>query len=294
MFKMEKILVPVDFSERSPAALRHALALARRFDSQITLAHVIVPAPPEYAGFEGGFYPDRARDRTEELQQHFRRQMDSLAQNAGADRPLEMAVVEGDPARQIEKLATEAGVDLIVMPTHGYGPFRRFVLGSVTAKVLHDLECPVFTGVHVSELPAGDPRPYHRVACAVDLRDHSEKVLRWASSFAEAYGAKLALIHAVPSLEVSGRAGQYMGSEWRQALIRNAQSDAEKLIAKIGRQPEIFIDSATVTEFVPSAAADFGADLLVIGRSAPGGLMGRLRTNAYALIRESPCPVVSV
>ena len=40
------------------------------------------------------------------------------------------------------------------MPTHGYGPFRRFILGSNTAKVLHDADCPVWTGVHVEEIPA--------------------------------------------------------------------------------------------------------------------------------------------
>ncbi len=39
------------------------------------------------------------------------------------------------------------------MPTHGYGPFRRFILGSVTAKVLHDADCPVWTGVHLEEAP---------------------------------------------------------------------------------------------------------------------------------------------
>jgi nucleotide-binding universal stress UspA family protein len=294
MFRIENILVPVDFSERSIAAARHAAALARRFDARITLLHVIVPPPPEYAGFEGGYDPPLVRPSREEVIEHFRRQMECVVLKAGVDRPVEKIVVEGDPARQIEKIAGETHTSLIVMPTHGYGTFRRFILGSVTAKVLRDLACPVLTGAHVPEPPAGDPQPYHRVACAVELTPHSEKVLAWASGFAAAYGARLAVLHAAPSLEVSGRSGQYLGSEWRGAMLQAARGEVEKLAARLGASPEIFAGSATVSEFVPAAVRQFGADLLVIGRSMQGGLLGRLRTNAYALIRESPCPVASV
>lgn len=294
MFRMENILVPVDFSERSLAAVKHAAALARRFNSHITLLHVVVPAPPEYSGFEGGYYVPVVRPSGEEVVKHFRQQMECVALKSGADRPVEKIVLEGDPARQIEMVAQEMRADLIVMPTHGYGPFRRFVLGSVTAKVLHDLECPVLTGAHVAELPAADPLPYHRVACAVDLSPHSEKVLAWAAGFASAYGAKLALLHAAPSLEVSGYAGQYLGSEWRGALLEAARGDLEKLAARVGATPEVFVESESVGEFVPAAAKEYGADLLVIGRSVKEGLLGRLRTNAYALLRESPCAVASI
>ncbi len=59
----------------------------------------------------------------------------------------------GDPAQVITAFAHTQGVDLIMMPTHGYGPFRRLLLGSVTAKVLHDAECPVWTAVHMAKAP---------------------------------------------------------------------------------------------------------------------------------------------
>jgi len=192
------------------------------------------------------------------------------------------------------KLAREAEVDLIVMPTHGYGPFRRFILGSVTAKVLHDTDIPVYTGAHVTDKPL-DPLPAFRtVAAAVDLSAHSEKVLRWAAGFAAAYQAKLALVHAAPSLAVSGQPGQYGGSEWRGVLIERSRNEARRLMEMARCQAEIFTDCAGVTEYVPAALAEAGAQLLIIGRSVHQGLIGRLRTNAYALIRESPIPVVSV
>jgi nucleotide-binding universal stress UspA family protein len=52
-------------------------------------------------------------------------------------------LIEGDPARTIVEYAHSENSGLIVMPTHGYGPFRRLLLGSVTSKVLHDADCPV-------------------------------------------------------------------------------------------------------------------------------------------------------
>ena len=63
-------------------------------------------------------------------------------------------LVEGNPARAIVRTAHDEKVDLIAMPTHGYGAIRRFLLGSVTSKVLHDSECPIWTGAHLEEGPA--------------------------------------------------------------------------------------------------------------------------------------------
>jgi hypothetical protein len=62
---------------------------------------------------------------------------------------------EGDPARAIIEYAEDEKVDLIMMPTHGYGPFRRFLLGSVTAKVLHDVKCAVWTSEELAARTVG-------------------------------------------------------------------------------------------------------------------------------------------
>jgi hypothetical protein len=77
------------------------------------------------------------------------------------------AMPEGDPAREITDYAQEQGADLIMMPTHGYRTFRSLLLGSVTAKVLHDAACPVWTGVHVEDSP---PAPAKCRTCAMPRR----------------------------------------------------------------------------------------------------------------------------
>ncbi len=291
MLKLEKILVPVDFSERSAAAVKQGVALADRFHSELIFAHVIQPAPPEYAGFAGGYFVANFEPSEEETFRHFAERLEDLASGAATNGRTLRIVSRGDPAREIVRLAKDHNADLIVMPTHGYGPFRRFVLGSVTTKVLHDIDCPVLTGAHLAETPGEESRAHHRVACAVDLRPHSEKVLRWAAEFAAAYHAELVLVHATPPVEPNP---QVLGAEWGRAMNQWATEQAEKLIRKVGCRVELRIHSGPPTDYIPAVLTDSSADLLVIGRSEQSGLLGRLRTHAYALIRESPCPVVSV
>ena len=57
-------------------------------------------------------------------------------------------VAEGDPGSRIVEAARASGFDLIMMPSRGRGTFRSALLGSVTAKVLHDAECAVWTAAH--------------------------------------------------------------------------------------------------------------------------------------------------
>jgi nucleotide-binding universal stress UspA family protein len=65
-------------------------------------------------------------------------------------------LLEGDPAPRIVEWAARENPDLIMMATHGCGPFRRLLLGSVTAKVLHDTDRLVWTGVHLAQGPPAE------------------------------------------------------------------------------------------------------------------------------------------
>ena len=78
-----------------------------------------------------------------------------------------------------------------MMPTHGRGPFRRFVLGSVTAKVLHDTPCPVWTSAHLDVERAPTPANMANILCAVDLDDTGTHTLRYAGNFARRIGHNL-------------------------------------------------------------------------------------------------------
>jgi nucleotide-binding universal stress UspA family protein len=200
-------------------------------------------------------------------------------------------VVSGDPARKVVEHAESEGSDLIMMPTHGYGPFRRFILGSVTAKVLHDAVCPVWTGVHLEQTPPVELSGIRSIVCAIDLDTKAENILRWSAKVAMEYGARLTIAHAVPSTDA--RPDKYFDTEFTSSLVHMTREDIANRLRSANVEATICVGSGDVAKFVHHAAASHKADLVLIGRSEPG-LLGRLRTHGYSIVRESPCPVLSV
>lgn len=106
-----------------------------------------------------------------------------------------MTVDEGNPTARILERATSERADLIVMGTHGLGGFERFMLGSVTERVLRKAACPVLIVPPVSETSA--KVPYTRLLCPVDFSDSSLAALRFGFSLAEEADARITLLHVV-------------------------------------------------------------------------------------------------
>jgi nucleotide-binding universal stress UspA family protein len=177
-----------------------------------------------------------------------------------------------------------------MMPTHGYGGFRRFILGSVTAKVLHDAQCAVWTGVHLQDAPQ-ESAAIHSIVCALDLTEASDAPFSAAIQLAADYGAKLTITHAVPGSEAIPE--RLMDVEFRQHLIQEARAKIQAMLASAGVSASACIESGNVHHVVNACAKAHKADLVVIGRARHNGF-GRLRTHSYAIIRDSPCPVISL
>lgn len=290
MFSMAKILLPVDFSDRAFGAARYAEAIAEQYGSEVTMLHVVPPPHYEFTAMEAGsaalaeLYLNRKAMAEKECQDFLKSEIPGLK--------AKRVLIEGDPAHEIVKLAHDEGMNLIVLPTHGYGPFRRFILGSVTAKVLHDADCPVMTGVHLEEAPDVAKIHFNTVLVAVDFGPQTEKTLQWAAQFACNNKAKLVVVHATPSLE--GRTGEYFDPDWRHYLTDQAKKEVNELLARTGVNAEAVIEAGDAPYVVAESAKKVGADVVVVGRGSASGIFGRLRANAYSIIRESPVPVVSV
>jgi len=94
---------------------------------------------------------------------------------------------EGSPAHHIVEYAKQHGVDLIVMATHGYGPWRRFLLGSVTMKVLHDSSCPVWMHASPGRIKHDSKQQALQILCSLELADESVPVLRQTQQLAELF-----------------------------------------------------------------------------------------------------------
>jgi nucleotide-binding universal stress UspA family protein len=276
---IKKILFPVDFSARSIGAAHYVEFLAGRFDAEIMLLHVV----------ENG-----TNTLADELLPARQIQLDGfLADELKYFTTLRTCVVGQDAAREIIDSARSWQPDLVMMPTHGFGLYRRLLLGSVTAKVLHDLECPVWTDVHSEQAPALEEITCRRVLCAIDLEDQSACLLRWGAFLAGEYQADLRIVHAIPVAE-GGLPGRYFDTEFVASIAAEAKSRIATLQTSCGTKASVEIEAGDPAKVVADVARAFAADLLIIGRHDSSGVGGHLRQNAYGILRDSPCPVISI
>ena len=289
MLSFDTILFPVDFSDRCRGAAHYVEAMAGRFKSKLILLHVLEttigqPGDLDFGGLATSLQWEDRTERTRELLNGFL--ADELAY-LDVERVLE----NGDPARVIIRLAHERQVRLIAMPTHGYGGFRRFILGSVTAKVLHDADCPVLTGVHMEEAPPLEKIAIRTVLCAIDFGPRTHDIVSAGVQLSEEYGAELVLAHAVPSSDNVPE--RIIDCELRRHLIAQAREELLALASAANVKATLAVEGGEVARVIDDAAKRHKADILVIGRGNHSGF-GRLRTHSYAIVRESPCPVLSV
>jgi nucleotide-binding universal stress UspA family protein len=266
MFQIKRILFPVDFSPRCRGAAAYAESLAGRFEAELILLHVVE------ADYNSALEDVRG-SRTADLEKFLGPSLKHLRVRA--------LVEHGEAAQKIVECATVQRADLIMIPTKGMGIYRRLILGSTSAKVLHDADCPVWTGVHLENAPTLEMMACRRILCAVDLKPLSTRVLDWASRLAEEYQAELTLAHIAPA------------GETQQA--RDAALQAIKRLQEAaGCQAALRVEAGDVAKTMAQLTAELKADLVVIGRKPDAGVLGRLDMVAYAIIRQSPCPVVSV
>lgn len=225
----------------------------------------------------------------------------------------------GDPVQLILEYARKLRPALIMMPTHGMGTFRRLILGSVTAKVLHDAECPVWTNAHIEIAHPENVHPERcsKILCALNLQERTARdalagggepprpaalcatasgdagaVLSYAAQLAQMFGAELRLVHAVPASE--SLTTRYFDTELVTALTGMARTKIAELQSAAGTQAQVTIRGGEPAHVIRDVAIESQADLVVIGRGVLTEKLGRLRTQCYAIIRDSPCPVWSV
>ena len=288
MRAFQKILFPVDMSDSCTATAPFVEAMAKRYSADLTLLHVLEMPSGLIPDWYGGAVPviDTStiwQAETEAAQSYLTGKFQGLK--------VQRVVIEGDAAQTIDDYARENGIDLIMMPTHGYGLFRTLLLGSVTAKVLHDAACPVWTGVHVENAAAVSPE-FATVLCAIDRTEDSIPSMRFACRLAQDNNAKLVLVHAIPGAEVAPE--KYFDTDLRHYLEEDARKTIGQLQQTAGVGAPLCLGSGEVSHVVRDSALGHGADLIVIGRGHATRTLGRLRSNVYSIIREAPCPVISV
>ena len=273
----QHILFPVDFSPQCEQIVPAVRDLMTRFQARVTLLHSL-----EIRGAggldpslgEGLLYFDNLLQEQQKSLAAFR-----AAHFSSSSSQVDSVLEKDSPARAIAAYAECHLVDLIMMPTHGYGPFRAALLGSVTAKVIHDTSCPVWTSVHTEKIH-NPLYPYRLLVCAVDDLPTSVSVIRRAGELAKAFESSLALVHAV------AESGKRTESEIRSNLEQLGMAGEVSV--------PIYIQTGEIVRVVTDAAARQGADLVILGRGRSSQTLGSLRSHVYEIIRKSPCPVLTI
>jgi len=275
---LQKILFPVDFSASCVAMAAYVRRAAAIFGARVTMVHVCDLA--SHNGFE--LYARRSDEIAEDHRNLARNSLELFLTSAFPASTCQRLLLAGDAAKAISSAAEKGRFDLIVMPTHA-GRFRRMLLGSTTARVLNETSCPVLTMQH-AEMATPRSAEHRRWVCALGLSPDSERVLHYAKGASSAAGAELSVIHTIHAGEVRSP----MPCEEERARQRIAE-----LQGRAGSDAAVRVTTGSVKETLLDEVRESSADVLVIGRSLRGA-SGRLDDLTYSLVRDSPCPVVSV
>jgi len=175
---------------------------------------------------------------------------------------IQRKLVKGDAAVAIVQTAEEEKADLIMMPSHSF-TFYQFLMGSVTAKVLHRTACPVWTGAHVAASPA-QKFAIRNVLCAIDFGPRTHISVSWAAQMAAEFGARLTLANVTAGWSCGGPAAVTSIKDERGARRQRFPANG-KAPARHGHQADVFIGSGDVPKVLSQAAKQAKADLLVTG-----------------------------
>ena len=291
MVPVRKIMFPVDFSISSVAMSPYVQRAAKLLGATVSLVHVVDPAA--FNVFEA--YELYERPISEVSDDHkivAHQKLDSFLKKEFPLVECPRILESGDPGTRIGEIARDEEFDLIIIPTHA-GRFRQMLLGSTAARVLDDAPCPVLTSKHAQTI-APRPLEHREWLCAIDLSRYAENVLRTAKRISEQARANMSLIHVVneESQAASNTLGLNKDRPTRET--REARERLLKIASEVGISATTWIARGPVKKALLQAAAEFDADVLIIGRTSERESVGRLRDLTYAVVRDSPFPVLSV
>jgi nucleotide-binding universal stress UspA family protein len=293
MSPYQHLLCPVDLSDTSREALEWSSRFSKETGARLTVLHVLDTSLLLVGNLVA------ASDVFAEL----RRRSDEGFAALKRDHDLKHArfeSVEGVPANVIVSFAAERDVDLVVMGTHGLSGFQKFLLGSVTERVLHRVRVPLLT----LSPSAGEKRPTARgpgqVLMAIDLGPESQGVVRHGIWLAEHFKAKPVALHAVsrPYMMVNEASFEPLGQleieRMTESLTAARRKDLEALLPESGGGPiEAIVTVGSAFESLRRIVEERPVDLVVMGAGDHGEAGIRwLGSTCHKMVRWAPCPVM--
>jgi nucleotide-binding universal stress UspA family protein len=276
------ILSPTDFSEMAGYALRCGRTLAEGFQARLVVLYAEAFEPPPY------FTADQERDMLKSLDRSRKAAETHLARyvkaQVGESLQVDSLVVEGPPARAILEAARKRHADWIVMGTHGHSGWHRFMMGSVTERVMGETDRPLLA-VRFKK-GAADPAlvSIRQVLCPVNYTDIALRALHQAVAVVERFSARLLVVHVLESSGEGSEEGEMDRlCTWIPGAVRS-RCQLKELVRRGNAAEEIL-----------AVAGSAGCDMIVLGaqhkRFGEATVIGATTVN---VTRHAPCPVLTV
>jgi nucleotide-binding universal stress UspA family protein len=245
-------------------------------------------------------YPMRMPLETPEDRERAVEAVVGFVREVAGETPVQVIVREGSVPAEIVRAATELPADLLVMGTHGLSGFERFMLGSVTEKVLRGSPCPVLTVPPAVDAERSPAVLFKTIVCGLDFSRASGRALEYALSLAQEAGGRLVIVHSLEQFaeEEPKLSAHFNVAEFRRALEADARRQMAALVpesAKTWCEIETMIVHGKAYRELLRVAAEQKADLMVLGvRGRSAADLVLFGSTAQHVVRQAACPVLTV
>jgi nucleotide-binding universal stress UspA family protein len=292
------ILVPLDGSEFGERALPLAIELAQRNNARLELAMVHQPLQSFATAMEmpevGAEYEAEARRRELEY-------LDQTAHQVATRNkiPVGSKLLQGSVVEALESHAHLAGIDLVVMSTHGRGAMGRFWLGSVADRLIRRLHLPVLV-VRPSWQEDAPDAEIRRIVVPLDGSPLAETILEEAVRFGGTnaeYQLVSVVVPPVPLMDMVPVTGMPNTSALIPGLVRAAEDYLHRIAERVRKQCRFVSTHVVLANRVHEGLLEqvnlLGGDLIAIATHGAGGIK-RLAIGSVTekVVRGTPCPVL--
>jgi nucleotide-binding universal stress UspA family protein len=281
----QHILVATDFSQEARSALNFALGIARSFQSQVYLVHVISTGFLQYVS------PERAEDVTRQAAQFAGQEMQRLLKEAGCEGKVQETLLSGAAVWPLlEEFIRDHKIDLLVLGRHGHIRTKWRLLGPVAEEIFRLAECPVLTVGTPKEQPSL-PRGFRQILLATNFKPPAEYAAHFAYALERGLKAHMNVLHVVEDQRELPDGGRDIVSEFMVTRMKKGMP-----LSCAGRcEPKFQVRFGDAGEQILKSASEEQSDLIVLGMRSGKDVAGKLPSAiAYKVACQAGCPVLTI
>jgi len=281
---IRNILLATDFSDVAKQALKYALGIASRYESQLHLFHCIDPTLYNLID------PSAVQNAYDDAGRYLLQLVSDLhREERTGNIKLNTLVSAGDVINLLTDAVTNLNADLIIVGTHGRTGWRKAVLGSVTELVIDQSSCPVLSvGPFADRVRMQEFGP-ERILLAYAASVRSQLAESYAVSLARKYNSRLSIVDMLDD-KAGGVLAQVSQPKLSEHDVRNTTLDVPLTIP-----PQLPIEIGAQSDLILQVANETAADLIVLVVPATHRFSDRfVPTNSYRVVCGARCPVLTV